>query len=131
MKTNSLNQQNGNKIIKIVVIGGTGLIGAKLVADLRERGHQVVAASPSSGVNTVTGEGVADALKGAQVVVDVANSPSFEARKRSNFSRRRGVTSLLRKPSPVCVTTLRCRGRDRQPAYERLLPGEDGAGEPD
>ncbi len=94
MKTNSLNQQNGNKIIKIVVIGGTGLIGAKLVADLRERGHQVVAASPSSGVNTVTGEGVADALKGAQVVVDVANSPSFEDKPAMEFFQTSGRNLL-------------------------------------
>jgi uncharacterized protein YbjT (DUF2867 family) len=64
--------------MKIVVIGGTGLIGSKTVAILRQRGHQVVAASPQSGVNTLTGEGLDDALAGAQVVVDLANSPSFE-----------------------------------------------------
>lgn len=64
--------------MKIVVIGGTGLIGTKLVNNLRQLGHQVVAASPRSGINTITGEGLADALTGAQVVVDVANSPSFE-----------------------------------------------------
>jgi len=64
--------------MKIVVIGGSGLIGTKLVNQLRERGHEVVAASPNSGVNTITGEGLAEALAGAQVVVDVANSPSFE-----------------------------------------------------
>src|SRR5437016_11700046 len=67
-----------NKNMKIVVIGGTGLIGTKLVNDLRQRGHEVVAASPSSGVNTFTGEGLAEVLKGAQVVVDVANAPSWE-----------------------------------------------------
>jgi len=64
--------------MKIVVIGGSGLIGKKVVKDLREQGHEVVAASPSSGVNTVTGEGLAQALAGAQVVVDVANAPSWE-----------------------------------------------------
>ena len=64
--------------MKIVVIGGSGLIGKKLVNNLLQQGHEVVAASPSSGVNTVTGEGLAEALAGAQVVVDVANSPSFE-----------------------------------------------------
>jgi uncharacterized protein YbjT (DUF2867 family) len=64
--------------MKIVVIGGTGLIGSKLVGKLRERGQEVVAASPSTGVNSVTGEGLADALKGAAVVVDVTNSPSWE-----------------------------------------------------
>lgn len=64
--------------MKIVVIGGTGLIGTKLVNHLRTRGHEVVAASPSTGVNTITGEGLAAALKGAQVVVDVANAPVWE-----------------------------------------------------
>ena len=64
--------------MKIVVIGGTGLIGSKLVRKLRERGQQVVAASQSSGVNSITGEGLADALNGASVVVDVTNSPSWE-----------------------------------------------------
>jgi uncharacterized protein YbjT (DUF2867 family) len=64
--------------MKIVVIGGTGLIGKKLVKNLRDCGHDVVAASPSKGVNTVTGEGLAEALKDAQVVVDVANAPSWE-----------------------------------------------------
>src|SRR5207253_6831047 len=64
--------------MKIVVIGGSGLIGSKLVTRLREQGHEAVAASPNSGVNTVTGEGLAEALKGASVVVDVSNSPSWE-----------------------------------------------------
>ncbi|MDR5808882.1 SDR family oxidoreductase [Caballeronia sp. LZ019] len=64
--------------MKIVVIGGSGLIGAKVVEHLRARGHETIAASPASGVNTVTGEGLANALAGAHVVVDVANSPSFE-----------------------------------------------------
>src|ERR1051326_9340666 len=64
--------------MKIVVIGGTGLIGSKLVQKLRDRGQEVVAASPSSGVNSVTGEGLADALKGAAAAVDVTNSPSWE-----------------------------------------------------
>ena len=64
--------------MKIVVIGGTGLIGSKLVRKLRENGHEAVAASPNSGVNTLTGEGLAEALKGASVVVDVSNSPSWE-----------------------------------------------------
>jgi uncharacterized protein YbjT (DUF2867 family) len=68
----------GDSNMKIVVIGGTGLIGKKVVANLRQHSHEVVAASPSSGVNTVTGEGLAQALVGAQVVVDVANAPSWE-----------------------------------------------------
>ena len=64
--------------MKIAVIGGSGLIGSKLVRKLREHGHQVVAASLDSGVNTLTGEGLAEAVAGAAVVVDVSNSPSFE-----------------------------------------------------
>jgi uncharacterized protein YbjT (DUF2867 family) len=64
--------------MKIVVIGGTGLIGSKLVAKLRAQGHETNAASPASGVNSLTGEGLAEALKGVDVVVDVSNSPSFE-----------------------------------------------------
>src|ERR1700726_927324 len=65
-------------IVKIVVIGGSGLIGSKLVTKLREQGHEAIAASPKSGVNTLTCEGLAEALKGASVVVDVTNSPSWE-----------------------------------------------------
>jgi uncharacterized protein YbjT (DUF2867 family) len=64
--------------MKIIVIGGTGLIGSKAVAILRQGGHEVLAASPNSGVNTITGEGVKEAVAGAQVVIDLANSPSFE-----------------------------------------------------
>jgi uncharacterized protein YbjT (DUF2867 family) len=71
-------EHNGTGIMKIVVIGGTGLIGSKLVRMLGEHGHEAVAASPHSGVNTLTGRGVADVLQGADVVVDVSNSPSFE-----------------------------------------------------
>lgn len=64
--------------MKIVVIGGTGLIGSRVVAKLREHGHQAIAASPNSGVNSVTGEGLAEVMKGASVVVDVSNAPSWE-----------------------------------------------------
>lgn len=71
--------------MKIVVIGGTGLIGSKLVNKLREHGHEAVAASPNTGVNTLTGEGLADVLKGAAVVVDVSNSPSFEEMAAMSF----------------------------------------------
>src|ERR1051325_7264996 len=76
--------------MKIVVIGGTGLIGSKVVSILRERGHEVVSASPSSGVNTLTGEGLAEALIGAQVVVDMSNSPSFEDKPAMDFFERSG-----------------------------------------
>lgn len=71
--------------MKIVVIGGSGLIGSKLVARLRHKGHDVVAGSPSTGINAVTGEGLGTALAGAQVVVDVANSPSFEDKAVLDF----------------------------------------------
>ena len=83
-----------NNKMKIVVIGGTGLIGSKVVNILRQRGHEVVAASPSSGVNTLTGEGLAEALTGAQVVVDVANSPSFEDKPALDFFETSGRNLL-------------------------------------
>ena len=76
--------------MNIVVIGGSGLIGTKLVENLRARGHEVVAASPSSGVNALTGEGLSAALAGAYVVVDVANSPSFEDQAVLNFFETSG-----------------------------------------
>jgi len=71
--------------MKIVVIGGTGLIGSKLVSKLREHGHEAVAAAPNTGVNTLTGEGLAEALKNASVVADVSNSPSWEDAAVLNF----------------------------------------------
>ena len=80
--------------MKIVVIGGSGLIGTKLVNRLRQQGHEVVAASPTSGVNTITGEGLAEALAGAQVVVDVANSPSFEDKAVLEFFETSGRNLL-------------------------------------
>jgi uncharacterized protein YbjT (DUF2867 family) len=80
--------------MKIVVIGGSGLIGTKLVTRLRQLGHEVVAASPASGVNTITGEGLAEALAGAQVVVDVANSPSFEDKAVLEFFETSGRNLL-------------------------------------
>jgi len=80
--------------MKFVVIGGTGLIGSKLVTLLRQRGHEAIAASPKSGVNALTGEGLAEALAGADVVVDVANSPSFEARAVLDFFETSGRNLL-------------------------------------
>src|SRR5215469_11293193 len=80
--------------MKLVVIGGTGLIGSKLVALLRQRGQEVLAASPDTGVNTLTGEGLTAALTGAQVVVDVANSPSFEDAAVMKFFQTSGRNLL-------------------------------------
>ena len=80
--------------MKIVVIGGTGLIGSKLVTRLGEQGHEMVVASPNTGVNTVTGDGLADALVGASVVIDVSNSPSFENRAVMRFFETSSRTLL-------------------------------------
>jgi uncharacterized protein YbjT (DUF2867 family) len=80
--------------MKIVVIGGTGLIGTKLVKSLNALGHEVLAASPQSGVNTITGEGLATALEGAAIVVDVANSPSFEDKAVMEFFETSGRNLL-------------------------------------
>jgi uncharacterized protein YbjT (DUF2867 family) len=107
-----------NKNMKIVVIGGTGLIGTKLVKNLRERGHEIVAASPSSGVNTFTGEGVAEALTGAQVVVDLANAPSWEDNAVLEFFETAGRNLLAAEAATgvrhhVALTIV---GADRLPA---------------
>ena len=92
--------------MKIVVIGGTGLIGSKTVAILRQGGHEVVAASPRSGINTITGEGLKEAVAGAQVVIDLANSPSFEDRAVLEFFETSGRNLLA--PLPASSTTSRC-----------------------
>ncbi|HMR29795.1 MAG TPA: SDR family oxidoreductase [Geminicoccaceae bacterium] len=86
-----IERQSGTRI---VVIGGSGLIGSKLVDRLRRRGHEVIAASPASGVDTITGEGLADVLAGARIVVDVANSPSFEDRAALRFFETSGRNLL-------------------------------------
>jgi uncharacterized protein YbjT (DUF2867 family) len=80
--------------MKVVVIGGTGLIGSKTVAILRQGGHEVVAASPKSGVNSITGEGLKEAVAGAQVVIDLANAPSFEDRAVLEFFETSGHNLL-------------------------------------
>lgn len=76
--------------MKIVIIGGTGLIGSKTVQRLRDKGHEVIAASPNTGVNTITGEGLNEALSGAEVVIDLANSPSFEDKAVLEFFETSG-----------------------------------------
>ncbi len=95
--------------MKIVVIGGTGLIGSKLVKKLHDHGHEAVAAAPNTGVNTLTGEGLAEVLKDASVVVDVSNSPNWEDAAVLNFfvtSTRNLLTYEQRQESN---TTLHCR----------------------
>jgi uncharacterized protein YbjT (DUF2867 family) len=103
--------------MKIVVIGGTGLIGSKTVAILRQGGHEVVAASPNSGVNTITGEGLKEALAGAQVVIDLANSPSFEDKAVLEFFQTSG-RNLLAAETAAGVrhhVALSIVGTDRSP----------------
>jgi uncharacterized protein YbjT (DUF2867 family) len=78
------------EVMKIVVIGGTGLIGSKVVEKLKQKGHEAIAAAPNTGVNTITGEGLAEVLAGAEVVVDVANSPSFEDQAAMEFFQTAG-----------------------------------------
>lgn len=85
--------------MKIVIIGGTGLIGSKTTERLRSRGHDVVAASPNTGINTITGEGLADALVGAEVVLDLANSPSFEDKAVMEFFETSGRNLLAAEKS--------------------------------
>jgi uncharacterized protein YbjT (DUF2867 family) len=109
--------------MKIVVIGGSGLIGSKLVEKLRSRGYETVAASPNTGVNTLTGEGLANALKGASVVVDVSNSPSFEEKAVMDFFRT-STQNLLAAEAEAGVghhVALSVVGTDRLPdsAYFR------------
>ena len=104
--------------MKIVVIGGTGLIGSKTVPILRQGGHKVVAASPKSGVNTITGEGLKEAMAGATVVIDLANSPSFEDKAVLEF-----FETLRPQPS-------RGGGRSRGPAPCRGVHRSEPTGRP-
>jgi uncharacterized protein YbjT (DUF2867 family) len=120
--------------MKIVVIGGTGLVGSKVVACLTEEGHEAVAASPDSGVNTLTGEGLAEVLEGASVVVDVSNSPSFEDQAVMEFFTT-STTNLLAAEADAGVrhhVALSIVGTDRLPesgylrakvAQEKLITG--------
>ena len=116
--------------MKIVVIGGTGLIGRKAVELLQEKGHEVFAASPSTGVNAVTGEGVADALRGADVVVDVPNAPSFEDDAVREFFER-SATNLAAAEKEAGVrhhVVLSIVGADRIPdiGYMRAKVLQEG-----
>jgi uncharacterized protein YbjT (DUF2867 family) len=115
--------------MKIVIIGGTGLIGSKLVTKLRERGHDAVAAAPDTGVNTLTGEGLVDVLNGASVVVDVSNSPSFEAAAVMEFFTT-STRNLLKAAGAAGVThyvALSVVGTERLPesAYFRAKMAQE------
>jgi uncharacterized protein YbjT (DUF2867 family) len=102
--------------MKIVVIGGTGLIGSKTVAILRQGGHEVVAASPNTGVNTITGEGLKEAMAGTQVVIDLANSPSFEDKAVLEFFETSGRNLLAAEAAGVRHhVALSIVGTDRTP----------------
>lgn len=105
--------------MKIVVVGGTGLIGSQVVALLRDRGHEAVAASPSTGVDTLTGDGLAPALHGADVVVDVSNSPSFETEAALDFFTRsaRNMLAAEREAGVRHHVTLSIVGVDQVPDY--------------
>jgi uncharacterized protein YbjT (DUF2867 family) len=88
--------------MKIVVIGGTGLIGSKVIETLKQKGHEAIAAAPNTGVNTITGKGLKEAMAGAQVVIDLTNSPSFEDRAVLEFFETSG-RNLLTVEGPADV----------------------------
>src|SRR5499433_3224859 len=103
--------------MKVVVIGGTGLIGSKVVEKLKQKGHEAIAAAPTSGVNTITGEGLKEAMAGTQVVIDLANSPSFEDRAVLEFFETSG-RNLLAAEAAAGVrhhVALSIVGTDRSP----------------
>lgn len=104
--------------MKVVVIGGTGLIGSKVVTRLKEQDHEAVAAAPDTGVNTLTGEGLDTAMQGASVVVDVANSPSFEAKAVMEFFQTStgNVLAAARKAGADHYVALSVVGTERLPA---------------
>ncbi len=118
--------------MKIVVIGGTGLIGSKLVTKLGEHGHEAVAAAPNTGVNTLTGEGLAEVLQGASVVIDVSNSPSFADDAVMEFFTTSTGNLLESRSRGWREASRGAVGRGHRAAVrERLLPRQAGAGEAD
>ena len=108
--------------MKIVVIGGTGLIGSKTVANLREEGHEVVAGSPKSGVNTITGKGLKEAMAGAQVAIDLANSPSFEDKAVLEFFETSGRNLLAAEARRGRPAPRRAIHRRNRPERQWLFP---------
>ena len=117
--------------MKIVVIGGSGLIGSKVVACLNEEGHEAVAASPDSGVDTLSGEGLAEALQGASVVIDVTNSPSFEDGPVLEFFTTSTTNQLAAEADAGLGITSPVHCRHGAADRKRLHPGEDRPGEAD
>jgi hypothetical protein len=118
--------------MKIVIIGGTGLVGSKAGAILRQGGHEVVAAAPKTGVNTITGEGLTEAMAGTQVVIDLANSPSFEDKAVLEFFETSG-RNLLGAEAAARVRAP-CRALDRRNGpntRKRLFPSQARPGEAD
>jgi uncharacterized protein YbjT (DUF2867 family) len=104
--------------MKIVIIGGTGLIGSKVVEKLKQKGHEAIAAAPNTGVNTITGEGLKEAMAGAQVVIDLANSPSFEDKAVLEFFETSGRNLLAAEAAAGSVrhhVALSIVGTDRTP----------------
>jgi uncharacterized protein YbjT (DUF2867 family) len=116
--------------MKIVVIGGTGLIGSKVVAKLENKGHEVIAAAPNTGVNTITGEGLKEALTGAQVVIDLANSPSFEPSAVMTFftAHEKNLLAAEARASIRHHVALSIVGDDRSPdnGYFRAKVAQEG-----
>src|SRR5262245_27034154 len=112
--------------MKVVVIGGTGLIGSKTVAILRQGGRDVVAASPKTGVNALTGEGLKEAMAGTQVVIDLANSPSFEDKAVLQFFETSGRNLLAAEAAAGVRHHVALSRRNRPHARQRLLPRQGG-----
>jgi hypothetical protein len=117
------------KHMRVVVIGGTGLIGSRVVAKLRDQGHDAVVASPDTGVNTLTGQGLADVLQGASVVIDVSNSPSFEETKVMDFFTT-STRNLLKYAAMAGVRhyVALSGGRNRADTGQSIPPSEERSG---
>jgi hypothetical protein len=115
--------------MKIVVIGGTGLIGSKTVVILRQRGHDVVAGSPQNGINSITGKGLKEAMAGTQVVIDLANSPSFEDKAVLEFFQTSGRNLLAAETAAGRPAPCRAIHRWNRPVRQWLFPRQGRPGE--
>ena len=114
------------EVMKIVVIGGTGLIGSKVVEKLKQKGHEAIAGSPNTGVNTITGEGLKQAMAGTQVVIDLANSPSFEDKAVLEFFQTSGRNLLVAEAAAGAI-----HRRNRPDVRQWLFPRQSRPGETD